>query len=69
MHNFKRKWGFLLCFCIVCLLKQQVGDFVNKIADSACKNTGEFSDDRIYEVVWSEGDDGCGKGGGVPFGT
>lgn len=66
MHNFKRKMGFLTLFLYYVPFK---GDFVSKIADSACKNTGEFSDDRIYEVVWSEGDDGCGKGGGVPFGT
>lgn len=40
-----------------------------EVTDSACKHTGEVLDARIYEVLWSEGDDGCGEGGGVPFGT
>lgn len=24
----KERWVFLLCFCIICLFKQQVGNFV-----------------------------------------
>lgn len=33
-----------------------------EIANSACTNTGGFLDARIDEVLWSEGDAGCGKG-------
>lgn len=75
-------WKLVTLICATSFLKERLfsysvfvlcvflsSRYCCKIANSACKNTGEFLDARIYEVLWSEGD-GCGKrGGGVPFGS